>query len=181
MTLQKRKNHVNMLSYQNARYAYLDTSIFYDMRDPNGSLSPFSKEVINMLLKACKRCGNLISYGNVYCNTCKPIVEAEREKRRLEWSKESNRRYNKKRDPKYLRFYNSNDWRTLSQKRLQDDKYKCVKCGKIASEVDHIVPIQTSKGWEHRLDYDNTQSLCVTCHNIKHNRFKKKKRPKGYF
>lgn len=130
-----------------------------------------------MLLKSCKRCGNLIAYGSVYCNTCKPIVEAERLARRVESKKESDRRYNRKRDPKYVRFYNSAEWRTLSQKRLLDDGYKCVKCGAIASEVDHIIPIQTPEGWELRLDYDNTQSLCISCHNKKHKRFMK--RPRG--
>ena len=127
-----------------------------------------------MLLKSCHRCGKLISYGSPYCSICAPIVEAEREARRIEYSKASNRRYNAKRDPKYGRFYNSIEWRTLSAKRLQDDGYKCVKCGKIASEVDHIKPIQTPEGWELRLDYDNTQSLCLDCHNAKHERFRKK-------
>ena len=126
------------------------------------------------MLKACKRCGNLIPYGAVYCNTCRPIVEAEREQRRIESKRESDRRYNKTRDPKYVRFYNSPEWRTLSRKRLQDDGYKCVQCGKIASEVDHIIPIQTPEGWGRRLDYDNTQSLCIDCHNAKHKRFKKR-------
>ena len=129
-----------------------------------------------MLLKECGRCHKLIPYGSTYCTTCAPIVEAEREARLQESRRESNRRYNKKRDLKYIRFYNSLEWRTLSLKRLQDDQYKCVKCGKIASEVDHIVPIQTDEGWERRLDYTNTQSLCIECHNIKHKRFIKKKR-----
>lgn len=132
-----------------------------------------------MLLKACKRCGNLIPYGKVYCQACTPIVAAEREAMRVEWKRESDRRYNRKRDPKYIRFYNSSEWKTLSRKRLQDDGYRCVKCGEIASEVDHIVPIQTPEGWEKRLDYDNTQSLCVNCHNIKHERFKKKRKRIG--
>lgn len=129
-----------------------------------------------MLLKSCKRCGNLIPYGNVYCNTCKPIVDAERQARLEQSRKESNKRYNQKRNLKYIRFYRSSEWRILSRKRLQDDGYKCVKCGKIASEVDHIKPIQTPEGWERRLDYDNTQSLCLDCHNEKHNRFKKRRR-----
>ena len=71
-------------------------------------------------------------------------------------------------------FYNSKDWHVLSRSRLQHDNYKCVKCGAIASEVDHILPIQTPEGWERRLDFDNTQSLCIDCHNKKHNRFIKK-------
>lgn len=130
-----------------------------------------------MLLKSCGRCGNLIPYGGTYCPTCKPIVEEERERRRSETMKAINRRYNKTRDPKYGRFYNSVDWRTLSRKRLQDDGYKCVMCGAFASEVDHIIPIQTPEGWERRLYYDNTRSLCLDCHNKRHNRFNK--RPKG--
>lgn len=129
-----------------------------------------------MLLKGCNRCGTLIKYGGTYCTICKPIVEAEREARRREYSLESNRRYNKTRDPKYGRFYNSGEWRTLSAKRLQDDGYKCVMCGAIASEVDHIKPIQTPEGWELRLDYDNTRSLCLGCHNKRHDRFKKRKK-----
>lgn len=135
-----------------------------------------------MLLKPCNRCGKLIEYGAVYCRVCTPIVAEEREARRLENSKESNRRYNKTRDPKYGRFYNSSEWRILSRKRLQGDGYKCVKCRGIASEVDHIKAIQTPEGWELRLDYDNLQSLCTSCHNEKHERFKRRmnyKRPKG--
>lgn len=128
-----------------------------------------------MLLKACNRCGILISYGSAYCSTCGPIVQEEREARRREYNLESNRRYNKTRDPKYGRFYNSSEWRILSRTRLQRDGYKCVKCGQIASEVDHIKPIQTPDGWELRLDYDNLQSLCLDCHNKKHERFKKKR------
>lgn len=129
-----------------------------------------------MLLKSCNRCGTLIQYGAVYCTICKPIVEKEREARRLESNKASNIRYNKTRDPKYTRFYNSMDWRVLSRRKLQDDGYKCVKCGKIASEVDHIKPIQIPGGWELRLDIDNLQSLCIACHNEKHERFKKKRK-----
>ena len=128
-----------------------------------------------MLLKACGRCGNLIPYGSTYCKDCTPIVEAEREARRLETKRENDRRYNKTRDPKYTRFYNSKEWRILSSKRLQDDGYKCVKCGAFASEVDHIKAIQTPEGWTLRLDYNNTQSLCIECHNKKHKRFEKKR------
>lgn len=129
-----------------------------------------------MLLKSCGRCGVLIRYGATYCDICRPIVEAEREARRQAYNRESNRRYNKTRDPKYVRFYNSTEWRVLSRRRLQDDGYKCVKCGKIASEVDHIKAIQTPEGWELRYDYDNLQSLCLDCHNLKHDRFKKKRK-----
>lgn len=128
-----------------------------------------------MLLKSCNRCGNLIPYGSPYCKACTPIVEAEREERRRGYSLESNKRYNKKRDPKYTQFYNSKPWKMLSYKRLQADGYRCVMCGAIASEVDHIIPIQTPEGWELRLDFNNTRSLCNGCHNKRHNRFQKKR------
>ena len=131
-------------------------------------------EVIILLLKSCNRCGNLIPYGSTYCNECKPIVEAIREERRRETMKKVNRRYNKTRDPKYMRFYSSIDWRTLSAKYTQDKKYRCERCGKIATEVHHVKPIQTPEGWEMRLDYNNLELLCLSCHNERHNRFKRK-------
>lgn len=129
-----------------------------------------------MLLKSCGRCGNLIPYGAAYCSKCLPIVQAEREARIQEAKRKGNREYNKTRDPKYVRFYNSGDWRVLSAKRLQDDGYKCAWCGRIATEVDHIEEIQTPEGWVRRLDYDNTRSLCHTCHDKRHKRFIKKEK-----
>ena len=127
-----------------------------------------------MILKSCNRCGNLIQFGSAYCETCKPIVQAEREKRIQESRRKSNRRYNKERDPKYSRFYNSAEWRMLSAKRLQDDGFRCQWCKAIATEVDHIIEIQTPEGWERRLDYDNTRGLCHDCHDKRHGRFQKR-------
>lgn len=131
-----------------------------------------------MLLKSCSRCGNLVPYGRVYCDACSPIVKAEREERAAKNKRAGDRRYNRTRDPKYTKFYHSKEWKLLSRTRLRDDQYKCTLCHNFASEVDHIVPIQTPEGWERRLDYENTQSLCVLCHNKKHKRFQKK-RPDG--
>ena len=129
-----------------------------------------------MLLKSCNRCGNLIPYGPSYCSTCKPIVEAEREARMQESKRASDRRYNKRRDPKYLRFYNSVDWRTLSAKYMQDKGYRCETCKAMATQVHHKKAIQTEQGWELRLDYDNLELLCVSCHNKAHDRFVKRKK-----
>lgn len=129
-----------------------------------------------MLLKSCGRCGNLIPYGATYCRGCLPIVEAEREARIQESRLKSNRKYNKTRDPKYSQFYNSGEWRTLSAKRLSDDGFRCAWCKSIATEVDHIIEIKTPEGWERRLDYTNTRSLCHDCHDKRHDRFKKKER-----
>lgn len=124
-----------------------------------------------MLLKSCGRCGKLIPYGAAYCQGCKPIVEAEKEARIQRARLKSNRVYNRGRDPRLAQFYNSRGWRVLSAKRLQDDGYKCAWCGGIATEVDHIIEIKTPEGWLKRLDYDNTRSLCHTCHDKRHGRF----------
>ena len=129
-----------------------------------------------MLLKSCGRCGNLIPYGATYCNTCNPIVEAERDARMRASKLESNKRYNKTRDPKYVRFYNSTEWRTLSAKYTQDKGFRCEKCGAIATEVHHVKAIQTPEGWERRLDSDNLELLCKACHNERHERFKKRQK-----
>jgi len=128
-----------------------------------------------MLLKSCARCGDLIPYGRSYCRSCAEIVEAERQARLEQSIKDANKRYNRKRDPKYTSFYWSKEWRKLARTRLQEDGYRCVKCGEFATEVDHIIPIQTPDGWERRFDLSNTQSLCIRCHNAKHERFQKKK------
>ena len=129
-----------------------------------------------MLLKSCSRCGNLIPYGSTYCSRCRPIVEAEREARLLESRRKSNRRYNKTRDPKYVRFYNSLEWRTLSAKYMQDKGYRCESCNSMATQVHHVKAIQTPEGWELRLDYDNLELVCTSCHNDRHKRFVKRKK-----
>lgn len=127
-----------------------------------------------MLLKSCNRCGDLIPYGSTYCTKCAPIVEEMKEARRRETMKKVNKRYNKTRDPKFGRFYSSVEWRTLSAKYTQDKKYRCERCGQIATEVHHKKAIQTPEGWELRLDYNNLELLCLSCHNERHNRFGKK-------
>ena len=125
-----------------------------------------------MLLKSCNRCGNLFEYNNEsYCGKCLPGVIAEREARRQELKRANDRQYNKKREGRYSQFYNSKGWGALSARRLQDDGFRCAWCGGIADEVDHIVEIKTPEGWERRYDYDNTRSLCHSCHNKRHNRF----------
>ena len=129
-----------------------------------------------MLLKQCARCGRLIPYGHTYCNECRPIVEAEQEARHQEAKRAGDRRYNKKRDTKYIRFYNSIAWRTLSAKYTQDHGYRCEQCGRMATQVHHKQAIQTPEGWARRLDYGNLELLCTQCHNERHERFKRRKK-----
>ena len=127
-----------------------------------------------MLLKQCPRCKKWIEYGHIYCSICTPIVEAEREERKALAKARNNREYNKKRDPTYVRFYNSSDWKILSRRYIQDKGYRCEKCRAFASEVHHKIPIQTEEGWSRRLDYTNLECLCLECHNKSHNRFQKR-------
>lgn len=125
-----------------------------------------------MLLKVCRRCGNMITYPKTYCDACLEAVVQERAEDKLL----AHRRYNKTRDKKYTQFYNSLPWRTLSQTYIQERQYKCEGCGKVASEVHHKEPIQTDGGWVRRLDWDNLEAVCLDCHNERHGRFQKKKK-----
>ena len=121
-------------------------------------------------MKNCPRCKKLMPYGKAYCPKCEPVVEQERKEQRVR----SMKQYNKRRDPKYEKFYHSKPWKLLSAERLRIDKH-CAFCGAPATEVDHIIEIQTDAGWARRLDWNNTRSLCTKCHNKRHKRFQGKK------
>lgn len=67
------------------------------------------------------------------------------------------------------KFYQTPEWRALRYLRLQIDPY-CVDCLKfkkyeVASEVDHIIPIKARP--DLAFVFDNTQSLCKSCHGKK--------------
>lgn len=109
-----------------------------------------------MLTKQCSRCKKIIPYGLKYCEDCEKIVEADRPNQAANYD-----RY--RRDKRSKTFYNCKDWKMLSSKKLQDDKYKCQVCGSIATEVHHKIPIK--KDWSRRLDITNLMSVCTSCHN----------------
>ena len=132
-----------------------------------------------MLLKACPRCKRMIPHGLPYCDTCAPIAQAERaaaQERKAEYKRRKyNRQYNRQRDPKYLAFYRSGPWKNTSRTKLQDADYKCEAkldgCKGLACEVHHIKALKTAEGWERRLDWDNLQAVCTSCHNQLDKRF----------
>src|SRR6056297_2629230 len=66
-------------------------------------------------------------------------------------------------------FYSSREWKSLRRERLRSEPVcrHCKKDGRVreASVVDHIVPRCDRPDME--LDFDNTQSLCESCHNRK--------------
>lgn len=130
---------------------------------------------MRMIHKLCRRCNKTVVYPSTYCASCLELVTENRKQARAEITKKANRRYNSKRDPKYIKFYGSSQWKLLSAKYMSDHDYKCEDCHGIATEVHHVIPIQTDKGWELRLTYDNLRNQCIDCHNSKHNRFQRKK------
>ena len=140
-----------------------------------------------MTLHPCPRCKSLIPVGAPYCSTCRPVAEAQAaeaiERRQAFKRAKYNKEYNRRRDPKYLQFYRSKDWRLLSRTKLQDCGYKCEAklqdCKGLAVEVHHIKAIKTEEGWDRRLDWDNLMGVCVTCHNILDGKTFKKKNPRG--
>lgn len=135
-----------------------------------------------MALHPCPRCKQLIPVGVQYCDSCKPIAEAqaaEAMERKAAYKRAKyNKAYNKRRDPKYLTFYRSKDWKVTSRAKLQAVRYKCEArlpgCTRLAVEVHHTKAIQTEEGWDLRLDWDNLEAVCTNCHNNRHQRFKPK-------
>lgn len=130
-----------------------------------------------MLIKTCAKCGKVIQYPQTYCTACLAVVLAEREERQKEAKRKYDREYSKKRDKTFHKFYLSKDWKITSRAYMRDVGYRCEDCGSIATEVHHITPIQTTEGWDRRLDPDNLRAQCTTCHNDKHKRFVKRKTP----
>jgi len=63
----------------------------------------------------------------------------------------------------YYRGYD-NRWRKFRKVYLMRNPL-CVKCGKTAEVVDHIIPWDGNK--ETLIQEDNLQALCKHCHNTK--------------
>ena len=131
-----------------------------------------------MRLKLCARCQKVIEAPNRYCDKCKQIVNDLVEQRK----QQTNNRYNKNRDTKYIKFYNSKEWRMLS-KSYMAKHIMCEECEEearlnnkyavqISEEVHHKEPIQTETGWLRRFDWSNLVALCHYHHDVKHGRFK---------
>lgn len=141
-----------------------------------------------MIMKICRKCGELIPYPYTYCRKCQNKHIQEREEQLKESKKRYDANYNKyKRNKEHQQFYNSNEWKMLKEKYLQDQQYKCERCvelnalnprhrKKVATEVHHIKYLSTPEGWERRLDYTNLRALCHAHHDEIHGRFQKKKK-----
>ena len=106
--------------------------------------------------------------GDAYCSECTAARRAERAASR-DWSREYETRRERE-DPKYRSFYRSKDWRLTSEKYRVDRGHRCERCGDVATDVHHVLPIQIPEGWAMRLDPENLMLLCVRCHNEIHGR-----------
>lgn len=83
-------------------------------------------------------------------------------------------------DKETMRFYKSKAWRDTRLQVLKRDNYECQHCkaqGKVTTidknkhkslDVDHIKELDTHPNLAY--DMDNLVTLCVSCHNRKHNR-----------
>lgn len=138
------------------------------------------------VLHPCPRCKRMVPVGVNYCEDCKPIAEAQAneaiERRQAYKRVQYNKAYNKRRDPKYIKFYRSKDWKTTSRAKLQSCGYKCEAklegCSHLAVEVHHIKPLKTEEGWDERLEWDNLMGVCIACHNVLDGKtFKRKAEP----
>ncbi|MGW7930608.1 HNH endonuclease [Staphylococcus xylosus] len=84
-------------------------------------------------------------------------------------------------DVETKRFYNSKAWKVTREKVLERDNFECQECKKAGKfsgnrpdkhkslDVDHIKELETHPELAH--DLDNLITLCVSCHNKKHNRY----------
>lgn len=81
---------------------------------------------------------------------------------------DSDKAYNQKRNrenKEYVSFYKTTAWRHTRAQVLTRDYATCVRCGLEGNIVDHIVPSEDD--WEDRLNVDNLETLCQSCHNLK--------------
>lgn len=84
------------------------------------------------------------------------------------------RRYNKERnkvDKKYVDFYNSKKWKDKRYQRLLKDEFLCQMClrngyYRTGNIVHHIIEVK--ENWSKRLDINNLETLCTSCHNKIH-------------
>ncbi|WP_338080203.1 HNH endonuclease [Companilactobacillus mishanensis] len=78
------------------------------------------------------------------------------------------RAYNKRRQvekPDYLKFYHGSQWQSIRKQVMTRDYNLCVRCGTKGYLVDHVIPSEDD--WNNRLDIDNLETLCKSCHLLK--------------
>ncbi|MEK4606553.1 HNH endonuclease [Geobacillus sp. FSL W8-1251] len=119
----------------------------------------------NRPLKPCNKIGCTNLTRDRYCEQHKHLAEKRQR------SRQNDKEYDKyKRNQQARAFYHSKEWERTRLAVLARDNYLCQRClneKRItrAVVVDHIRPLLVD--WERRLDMNNLQSLCASCHNRK--------------
>ncbi|AFD22319.1 HNH endonuclease [Staphylococcus phage StB20] len=94
-----------------------------------------------------------------------------------DYRKANTQRYNQevrhnRHNREYTAFYNSTQWRKLRQQVLMRDNYLCQHCLSkgIVNDKNLIVhhKIELKRDWSKRLDMDNLEVVCFSCHNKIH-------------
>jgi 5-methylcytosine-specific restriction endonuclease McrA len=75
------------------------------------------------------------------------------------------------------KFYNSKEWKLSRQYKLASVNYRCERCGGIAVEVHHKIPITQENIYNPSITIgrENLEAICIECHNKVHGRFEKSK------
>ncbi|MCH4891193.1 HNH endonuclease [Acidaminobacter sp. JC074] len=111
-----------------------------------------------------KNCKNLVPMNGKYCPQCAKVAAMDKQ--------EKNKHYDQNvREPKLVNFYHSKEWQKVRQAALLRDYHLCQECLKhnvikSAEIVHHIIEIKDD--WSKRLQIDNCQSVCKSCHNKLH-------------
>ena len=94
-----------------------------------------------------------------------------------DYRKANTQRYNQevrhnKHNSEYTAFYNSTQWRKLRQQVLMRDNYLCQHClaEGVVNDKNLIVhhKIELKRDWSKRLDMENLEVVCFSCHNKIH-------------
>lgn len=110
------------------------------------------------LLHECKKagCKKLIEISEKYCKQHKNFYARQYDRLRM----------TNKATRDYRLFYQSKAWKDLRRDKLQSDPLceRCLLKNKytIATDVHHIKDVFNH--WSLRLNYDNLQALCKSCH-----------------
>ncbi|WGH50174.1 HNH endonuclease [Enterococcus phage Phi_Eg_SY1] len=115
-----------------------------------------------MPLKKCEvtYCRNKVPLGTMYC-------DKHMKKGKSEYNKRV--RYNSD-NGKYSKFYHTPEWRATRKVKLLETPYceVCMRKGITtkADMVHHIIELRDPNGgWEKRLEMNNLESICYSCHN----------------
>lgn len=131
------------------------------------------------IMKMCNYCGKVrIAAEEKYCSKCKEIVNSNTRDRYKKYNKQ---RYNDPEQYKYIKFYNSKLWKTVSKDTATRHLGLCLVClyeditgkkiegTKYKDCIHHIVELKDD--YDKRADKANLISLCNYHHKIIHDEY----------